>query len=467
MNGAGITVKNAVRAAMHQTAAQIGQDELAPLYLAAREGPNRDIADEQVAWADLEPGAHRRDPYRRRSDRPNRPNRPSRPSRPDRPSRPSRPNWRGSSRPLAAFGAAAAILAVIGASVAAATRLEHDRRTDMTILNPAASPSAAPPRYVVEIVPPPGHLTDERLHAVVIDAQTGKIVATVDPPRPYEVFLAVTGATDDTTFVLAASRWVPMPGSSAKVTGPVKFFELTLTHRRGRTATGLRPLGLRFPARWTGRGLALSPDGKELAVAASPASQPSHTLLKVYSLVTQVTTAWTGRALIGVMPWDAKSLSWAPDDQSLAYDYDWDGRHKAVKVLDTAAGGGSLALHSRPLVTFATGLYPVSDAALTPEGTKVIAIVRGTRSGTPAHFTGVAEYSTATGQLVSTRRLPPLPNADQWRQVLWTSGSGTVAVLGIEFNPGKPHPDPVQELRGSHLTPLPTVIGVNGQDIAW
>jgi hypothetical protein len=446
MKGAGNGVKDVVRAAMRQTAAQVRPEELAPLYLAPREVRYPSEADDPITEAGHEPGAHRR-----------------------RPSPSGRSDRRSLSRPLAAFGAAAAILAVIGASVAAATKLEHDRRADLatSTSTPAAGLSAAPPRYVVEIVPPPGRRTDATLHAVVIDSQTGKVVATVNPPRPYQVFMAVTGAADDATFVLAASRWVPMPGSSAKVTGPVKFFELRLTRHRSLTTTGLRPLGLRFPDRWTGRGLALSPDGTELAMAASPVGQPTHVLLRVSSLATGSVTTWTGRALIGSMPWDAKSLSWAPDDRSLAYDYDLHGGHSAVDVLDTAAGGGSLAAHSRLLLTFTGGLHPVSDADLTLDGMKVVALVRGTRPGSSRPFTDVAEYSAATGRLVSTHRLPPLPDADQWQQLLWTGRGGSVLVVGIEYNPGKPHPYPVQELRGSHLTPLPAVIGVNGQDIAW
>ena len=42
--------------------------------------------------------------------------------------------------------------------------------------------------------------------------QTGTVLATITPPRPYVLFAGVTAAADDRTFVLVAQG--PEPGSS-------------------------------------------------------------------------------------------------------------------------------------------------------------------------------------------------------------------------------------------------------------
>ena len=60
-----------------------------------------------------------------------------------------------------------------------------------------------PPYFVVL---PPQALIYART-ALVRSTITGRVLATVSPPRPYKVFTWVSGTADDRTFVLAAQRW--------------------------------------------------------------------------------------------------------------------------------------------------------------------------------------------------------------------------------------------------------------------
>ena len=61
-------------------------------------------------------------------------------------------------------------------------------------------------------------------------------------------------------------------------------------------------------------GFALSPDGRNLAIAVQPDNdkrEPDLTEVKVITLATGVTRTWTANGTIGFGPDDARSLSWA------------------------------------------------------------------------------------------------------------------------------------------------------------
>ena len=100
------------------------------------------------------------------------------------------------SRPVAAIGAAVAVLAVTAASFGAASALRADR-AEMTGPKPAAGPLSLIPRYFVELTRPPAGALMLARRALVVDSTTGKVVASITVPRPYNTFEGVTAAADD------------------------------------------------------------------------------------------------------------------------------------------------------------------------------------------------------------------------------------------------------------------------------
>jgi hypothetical protein len=137
---------------------------------------------------------------------------------------------------------------------------------------PAAPAAASIPRYYVALADT--GRTSAPTQAEVTDDRTGKMVAYANP-FPGERFSGVTAAADDQTFVLSSYQ------AARKET---TFYLLRLTS--GITGGGrLTRLPIRaLPAQVTG--LALSPDGRELAVmsSAAPTSTNTRPQLTVYSL---------------------------------------------------------------------------------------------------------------------------------------------------------------------------------------
>ena len=156
-----------------------------------------------------------------------------------------------------------------------------------------------------------------RASAVVRSTATGATIATVRPPRPYDTFTMVTAARDDRTFVLVAER---LPAAPAE-----RLFVLHLHPARRTPASRAQLAALPVPDLAKGTqtwGLALSPDGRQLAVAVGPDSPRE---LQVVDLATGAQHAWagspqclgcavTGYGTDGGNGW----LSWSADERTLA-----------------------------------------------------------------------------------------------------------------------------------------------------
>ncbi len=117
---------------------------------------------------------------------------------------------------------------------------------------------------------------------------TGKLVAAVSPPGPYNDFVLLTGTPEGRTFVFGAERYWGFRGATSPLTGaldptaPLRFVLLRPT------ADGL--------ARWSALSvpfailpgqrpsIALSPDGTMLAVAYGGGGQAA--ILRVVTLAT-------------------------------------------------------------------------------------------------------------------------------------------------------------------------------------
>lgn len=363
-------------------------------------------------------------------------------------------------RGMAAFGAATAVLAVLAGSLVLAGHLRHrpGRSRPAGVARVVTSgPLAGIPRYFVELRRGRSGQGAAR-QAVVIDSVTGRALASVAVPGPYRQFSAVAGAADDRTFVLGAERYP----TRKNVFTPfyTKLFALRIGVRQsGRLTVRLNPLGLRIPVNWAGYGLALSPDGTRLAFAASPFTQAVTSRIWVYSMTTGTVRWWQDPGQVARSPWDARSVSWSPDDRTLAYF--WESGFK-VDLLDTTSAGGSLLAHSRTLIVFSSTRTPTWDAAeFTPDGTKVIASMFVHSGGR------IDEYSAATGHLIRSITPAGLGGRGLY-DVLWTNSSGSLMIVELNGLTTLKHPqEPVVLLRGTKLTLMPSVRVHLSGDVAW
>ncbi len=249
--------------------------------------------------------------------------------------------------------------------------------------------------------------------AIVTDALTGKVLASVSPPSGSTGFIGVAAADDDHTFVLAAQS-----GASA-----VGFYELRL----GPAGQPRPVVPLPVPTLAYGGAFAVSADGSKLAIATATAKSAG---IEVVSLASR-----------GVRAWDAPSghvtdLSWS-GNRSLAFLW-WDGSdstrvtrpRSGVRLLDTAAAGRNL-LASRRVIdqsartrlgTFTGVAYPLISA----DGSKVFATMLW---GGPANpMAEVVEFSARTGRALKV--VAPAAGESgvgSWCGALWSNPSGTRA----------------------------------------
>ena len=108
----------------------------------------------------------------------------------------------------APLGAAALVLAAVGASLAVAGNLTHQPVT----AGPQAGLTGVPAYYVALITAKPQSDVANDLGASSLaysaadlrSTQTGAVLARITPPKPYVSFTGVSGASGDRTFVLSA-----------------------------------------------------------------------------------------------------------------------------------------------------------------------------------------------------------------------------------------------------------------------
>jgi hypothetical protein len=323
-------------------------------------------------------------------------------------------------------------------------------------LRPAALRPAAlrrVPRYFAALT----DRVQEQAQAVVVRSTlTGHVLATVAPPRPYQIFTWVSAAGDDGTFVLAAQRWwhissgqAGMPAQNRDNTTPTVFFRMafdpaTHTAKLARLAVPETIQAAQLA------GMTVSPDGTRLALDLRRSIQ-------VVTLATGAirSWAWPGGGWIGNSKPFGQVFSWTADGTTLEFQQ-WDtgqDRPIYIRLLDTTAPGASLA-SSKIALTFPDAGALGTNTLLTPDGTRIV-------TATPQ---GITEFSARTGN--------PILSQDQfqfdwqqlgwatgppWQEVLWAGPGGTALVVwDPRGKPGRYGPGNVLGvLTGNTFTPIP------------
>jgi hypothetical protein len=341
---------------------------------------------------------------------------------------------------LAAPAAAAAVVAIVLASVAVgASGHAGSQRGSL------GSKLSSVPQFYMAIVPVGDLYAEPNVahRAVIRDTWTGATLATIQPPKPFGTFVAVTAESNDRTFVLVAARIDAGDSRYRPIEGPAKLFAATFDPADGHvTLTALRIPEIALTTKFVPEipkgysdlvGLAVSPDGNGLAVALESRSD---TEVDVYSLDNGTVKTWLGNENGQLVQYGTTELSWARDG-ILAFDWPCRGfgcrqPGNAIGLLNTNTSGGSLVKDSRLVVgtpdTYAgSGWTLGQDGFITTNGKTVVAgMVRGTSNVlVPAVNTEVREFSATTGKVVHVL----WPSNAIEETVLWSNPSGTILVM--------------------------------------
>jgi hypothetical protein len=281
---------------------------------------------------------------------------------------------------------------------------------------------------------------------------TGRLLATVSPPRPYNDFQLLTADADGRTFVLGAMRyWQHNAGPSPRLAQrnqrtPLAFLLVQIT-----PGGHVRLSQLSLPEALTLRqapSIALSPDGTRLAVAFGASG--STAMLQVIALDTGHVRQWTA-SHVSWRPLLNGAGAWTADGRTLAFQqravppvqtlraYPTPG-NMPLRLLDTAAPGTSLTTGQLLVLRPPPGESAPAGPILTPDGRAVIGSVISLSSRRPTgRWTGgLAVYSARTGALLritapwgwSWRWPSPPGRGGSPRQTLaWSTRSGTRLIV--------------------------------------
>jgi hypothetical protein len=348
---------------------------------------------------------------------------------------------------------------------------------------PAAAPAAAwVPRYYavldhlggVQGVAPASSTPQQ---VVVADDRTGRTLAVIPPP-PGQTFSGVTAAADDRTFVLSSYQ-------AAKQETTWYLLRITpgAAHPAKLTKLPVEPL-LAQPT-----GLALSPDGRELAVMFRTASTASsaRTQLSIYSLSSGAALgAWRTDGDAGLIAGSANvdGLSWVNGDRSVTFRWATSVRgvpnssELTVRTLDVTAAGHDLMADSRlvlqvPSSVARAGFFtdPCATSLVASDGRTVICSTVGAKAPSaacPAAPPWFVSYSTATGKPLQVLYRYQDPCVSGQALLLWTDPSGSHVIGVILLVKGKGSwPALFGLFAAGRLTPLPDlVVGTRSRQAA-
>jgi hypothetical protein len=337
----------------------------------------------------------------------------------------SRPGAAGHRRRQWLAPAAAAVsMGLIAAGVLVISSIVGNSR-------PGGSLQSVPPYYVaLTLESPPLHkplVVDVTVRATA----TGKVLATVPDPAPHYAFSVVSAAADDRTFVVGA---VKVTGIT-EATGPVRFYLLRFNAASDTVSLHKLPITNVISGASTPLGIALSPNGRYLAVATG-----SFAGIRVYSLRSGAERSWLTSRSNNIAYLLAPS--WAGNSRTLAFFVegliaDPKSPHTGVYLLNTASRRRGLLSASGESGLRRTQCSP--DYFL-PRESLIVCTAFTTRDY--AVKAAVVDISTRTGKVLRRIRLPadiqpPTDVAQGQPQVGWAGRTGTpVIVFSYHLRPG-------------------------------
>lgn len=350
----------------------------------------------------------------------------------------ARPNWGNWLVPLAA---AVAVLAVAASLVAVRT------------LAGPHQPSAGPgglvnvPRYYV--------MTEEGSGLFVGDDRTGKTVAqatTESSSSGSTSFQAVTGAANDRTFVAVGSD-VPRGESFNSLLAGKSYnygwYLLNFTPGAAHPATLSRLPITGPPKDAVILGLALSPDGRTLAVMSQhngaygnqPGRTPGRAVLSTYAIPSgRLLHTWTGPFVVaeeGGIAVNTVGLTWEPDGHTLVYSLPGAfATRQPVRTLDTTSPASNFAAGGRAIATFPAP-YACYSPMLTADGQTVLCTTADgplTSNACDKPRLMIYSYAAATGKKEGVAYRYPGTCLGGTIYVLWTGPGQTSIILAMAIS---------------------------------
>jgi hypothetical protein len=214
--------------------------------------------------------------------------------------------------------------------------------------------------------------------------------------------------------------------------------------------------------------MALSPDGKSLAVVAVHGAMTANRIV-IYNLSTGASHSWEDRGcrdncIIGRMlvpQGQMNTISWTADGRQLGFVQETGAvGHPQFRLLNVRAPGDNVLADSQPVALRAApgvlqGMAP-RDASwgtslITPDGRSIIIDAANPRSSAqPWPPQALLRYSARTGALQAVLGVRPTHPAGYAEQVLWTSSDGgTILVTGFNGIHA------AGLLHDGHYTPIP------------
>jgi hypothetical protein len=339
-----------------------------------------------------------------------------------------------------------------------------------------ATSAAAVPTYYAALDDPSGtafngQRTTHPVDVVVGDTRTGERIATVTPPKG-QTFAGLTAAAGDRTFVLATES-LPVPLGYYS-TAPVAWYLLRIAPGSSRAATLTK---LSIPGQPAGTqvdGIALSPNGSELAVMYQRdvwSGKTGPLTLSVYSVSAgKALRTWTQptKGFPAGYGWyygrySNSSITWLADGHTLAF---VDGINSGengpplaatfsgvkIRTINLTRPGGDLLSDSK--VVFTSQNHWCITLQLTADGRTVFCGSYGGNFApakkSSAYDPEIIEYSVATGKPRIVYRFEGTYNVGM-ANVLWLNSDGSALICSVFAG----------DMKGSKLIPVHQEAGLN------
>ena len=328
----------------------------------------------------------------------------------------------------------------------------------------SGSAQASLPRFYVTTSSGPG---GRGIQAVVRASASGQVTGTVPVPSAIPVEWAdsggtfVTAAADDRSFIIG----VQGGQAPTKIGLDLRLFRFAIS-AAGKPGhlTELAPAPMRNE---TTEGIALSPDGKLLAVSLQNDSSPDPVgAIQVLNLATGAIRTWTAPARSVYIPGPP---SWADGSRVIAFTWLRSTQSglmsapRGIRLLDTAAPGDNLVAGTVIVPRGVVAAGSIVSALITPDGRDVIVVTwrdLTPRASTHTVVVQFAELQAVTGRLVRLLRTETarydqvsVVTVEDSLGVLSLGSQGRYALVqGVKFgwlDVGGPDP--------GRFTPLPAV----------